>query len=343
MYRKLLTIVLVGATTLITACGGDDDAGSTTTPSTAASAPASASSAPTSATTAPETSAPGTDPVGAGGVPGSTAPGTESVDAAPQAIVSLSPTHTEMLYALGAGDQVLAVDNYSNYPPEAAEKMVGLDAFQPSVEAIAALEPDLVVVQGGYDELVTQLEDLGIATFVGDAPADLDAVYAQVEQLGARVERVGEAAELVLDMSTRVDAAIAGLPQLDEPLTYYHELDNTYFSVTSDTFIGAVYAELGLVNIADEGNADNPYPQLSSEYIIAADPDLIFLADTKYSNESAVTVAARPGWETIAAVANGGVVELDDDVASRWGPRIADYIEQVGAAVATVGALQAAG
>ena len=310
MYRKLLTVVLVGATVLVAACG--DDATSST--DTAASTDAPTADAPTA-------------------------------DAAdrPQAIVSLSPTHTEMLYALGAGDQVIAVDNYSNHPPEAAAKMVGLDAFQPSVEAIAGLEPDLVVIQGGYAELAEQLGQLGVDVFVGEAPADLDGLYTQVEQFGARIGRVGEAAELVLDMRTRVDAAIAGLPDLDEPLTYYHELDNTYFSVTSDTFIGAVYAELGLVNIADEGNADNPYPQLSSEFVIAADPDLIFLADAKYSGESATTVAARPGWDSIAAVANGGVVALDDDVASRWGPRIADYVEQVGAAVTAVGALQPAG
>mgnify|MGYP001308187093 CR=1 FL=1 len=272
----------------------------------------------------------------------STGSTTGSVDV-PEAIVSLSPTHTEMLYALGAGGQVLAVDDTSNHPPEAATKMVGLDAYNPSVESIAGLEPDLVVIQGGYAELAGQLGELGIDVFVGEAPADLDGLYAQVEQLGERIGRPREAARLVDGMRSRVDAAIADLPELDEPLTYYHELDNTFFSVTSDTFIGAVYAELGLVNIADDGNADNPYPQLSSEFIIAADPDLIFLADTKYSNESAATVAARPGWDTIAAVVAGGIVELDDDVASRWGPRIADYIEQVGEAVGNVAALQAAG
>ena len=317
MYRKLTTVVVIGATTLLAACGDDASDTAVTTPAT-------------SPDTTPDTTP---DPT----------PDTEPAADAPQAILSMSPTHTEMLFALGAGDQVIAVDNFSNYPPEAADLMVGLDAYQPSVEAIAGLEPDLVVVQGGYDDLVGQITALGIDTWVGEAPADLDGVYTQVEQLGARVGRVVEAAELVLDMSTRVDAAIAALPAVDEPLTYYHELDNTYFSVTSASFIGAVYAELGLVNIADAAGVDNPYPQLSAEFIIDADPDLIFLADTKYSEESAATVAARPGWDTIAAVANGGVVELDDDVASRWGPRIADYIEQVGAAVAAVGALQAAG
>lgn len=321
MFRKFLTIAV--AVMGVTACG-DDAAPAADVPQ------------------APPASAPSTHPpttVADVSVPQPTMPDVS----VPQAIVSLSPTATEMLFALGAGEQVLAVDDYSNYPPEAADKMIGIDAYQPSVEAVAGLEPDLVIVQGGYDEFVGQLGELGIDTFVGLAPATLDDLYAQIEQLGARIGRVGEAAELVLDMQTRVDAAIAGLPDLETPLTYYHELDNTYFTVTSDTFIGAVYAELGLVNIADEASADNPYPQLSAEYIIDADPDLIFLACTKYCGESAETVAARPGWETLTAVRTGGVIGMDDDIASRWGPRIAEYIEQAGAAVSAVAAAQAAG
>ncbi|HWL42853.1 MAG TPA: ABC transporter substrate-binding protein [Ilumatobacter sp.] len=333
MYRKFLSVLLLGAVALAAACGGDDDT-SASDPTVAAtgSTTGATTQAPGPTTDAPVEPVDTTTPATTGDAPG---------DDVPRAIISLSPTATEMLYALDAGDQVLAVDDFSNYPPEAAGKMVGLNAFQPSLEAIAGLEPDLVIVQGGYDDLVDQLADLGIDTFVGAAPVTLDEVYTQIEQLGARVGRVGEAAELVLDVSTRVDAAIAGLPVLDQPLTYYHELDPTYFSVTSDTFIGAVYAELGLINIADAG-ADNPYPQLSAEYIIDANPDLIFLACTKYCGETAETVAARPGWDTIAAVANGGVIGMDDDIASRWGPRIADYIEQAGAAVGAVAALQPA-
>ncbi len=263
--------------------------------------------------------------------------------AVPAAIISLSPTATEMLYAIGAGDQVLAVDDFSNHPPEAAAKMPGLSGFEPNVEAIAGLDPDLVITDGTNADLLAQLDSLAIAHWEGPAATSFDDVYAQIEQLGAATGHVAEAAELVGEMQADVTAVQAALPELEEPLTYYHELDDTYFSVTSDTFIGAVYAEIGLDNIADEVGDGNPYPQLNSEFIIAENPDLIFLACTKYCGETAESVAERPGWSDIDALSTGGVIEMDDDIASRWGPRIVDYLEIVGAAVAEVATLQAAG
>jgi len=251
----------------------------------------------------------------------------------PSAIISLSPTATEMVYAIGAGDQVLAVEDFSNYPPEAAEKMQGISGWQPNVEAIAALEPDLILTDGTNPDFLAQLDTLGIAHWEGFAATSFDDVYAQIEQLGAATGHVAEAAELVGQMQTDVEAVKSVLPDLDEPLTYYHELDDTFFSVTSDTFIGAVYSEIGLVNIADEVGDGNPYPQLSAEFILAENPDLVFLACTLYCGESAETVAERPGWDSLDALANGGVIEMNDDVASRWGPRIVEYLEIAGAAV----------
>ncbi|MCA1670665.1 MAG: ABC transporter substrate-binding protein, partial [Actinobacteria bacterium] len=116
----------------------------------------------------------------------------------------------------------------------------------------------------------------------------------------------------------------------EEPPTYYHELDQTYFSVTSDTFIGQVYSLVGLRNIAGEAKgAGSQYPQLSAEFIIKSDPDIIFLADTKCCDQTAATVSKRPGWGGIDAVENEAIVELDDDIASRWGPRVVDYLRAV--------------
>ena len=120
-----------------------------------------------------------------------------------------------------------------------------------------------------------------------------------------------------------------------EALTYYHELDPTFFTVTSATFIGQVYTLLGLDNIADPADADGyGYPQLSAEYIVEQDPDLIFLADTKCCGQTPETVAARPGWSELTAVTTGAIVPLDDDVASRWGPRVVDFLRTVATKVA---------
>ncbi|MDO8391710.1 MAG: ABC transporter substrate-binding protein [Actinomycetota bacterium] len=255
---------------------------------------------------------------------------------APQAIISLSPTHTEILFAIGAGDQVIAVDDQSNYPAEALEKPHDLSGFEPNVEAIAALQPDLVVIGDDFKGLAAQLEPLGIATWVSPAPTSFDEAYSQIEQLGAATGRIGDAAELVAQMQADIEAAIAAAPVLAEPATFYHELDNTLFSVTSNTFIGHVYEQFNLVNIADGVAEGNDYPQLSAEYVVSSNPDLIFLADAKYSGESPETVAARAGWDAIAAVQHGGVIIIDDDIASRWGPRLVDFVEAVSAAMATV-------
>ena len=257
---------------------------------------------------------------------------TEPVGDVPQAIISLSPTATEMLFAIGAGDQVIAVDEYSNHPAEALDKPHDLSGFEPNVEAIAALQPDLVIMQD--TKIKEQLESLGIAVWIGPAAVSFDDVYAQIEQLGAATGHIGEAAELVGQMQADIAAAVAAVPAGGAELTYYHELDPTLYSVTSSSFIGEVYALFGLVNIADGAQPGNDYPQLNAEFIVEANPALIFLADTKCCGETPETVAARPGWDAIAAVQNGGVIAMDDDLASRWGPRIVDYINAVSAAVA---------
>jgi iron complex transport system substrate-binding protein len=311
MHIKPLAGMLAGLALLAAACGDDAETAANTQPPVETTAPA---------TTAPATTAPATT-------------ATEPAGEFASRIISLSPTATEMVYAIGAGDQVIGIDDFSNYPPEAASKMQGLDGFNPNVEAIAALEPDLVLTDGTNPDFLGQLDSLGIAHWEGPAAVQFEDIYAQIEQLGAATGKIGEAAELVGGMQADIDAAIAALPVVDEPLTYYHELSSDYFSATSETFIGLVYSQLGLVNIADEADADTAYPQLSAEFIVSADPDLIFLACTKYCGDSPETVAARDGWADLAAVRNGNVIGLDDDVASRWGPRIVEFIQQVGTAV----------
>jgi iron complex transport system substrate-binding protein len=258
--------------------------------------------------------------------------GSITIDGRPESIVSLSPTGTEMLFAIGAGEQVVAVDEFSYYPTEApTTKLSGLE---PNVEAIAKYEPDLVVASDDTGDLESSLEALEIPLLVAPAVQTLDETYTQIEQFGAVTGNLAKAADLVASMQSKIDALVDSVPDFDEPPTYYHELDQTYFSVTSDTFVGHVYSLIGLRNIADEAKgAGSQYPQLSAEYIIKADPDIIFLADTKCCDQSEATVSKRPGWGGVEAVENGAIVELDDDIASRWGPRVVDYLRDVVEAV----------
>jgi iron complex transport system substrate-binding protein len=313
--KRFSSIAALTALLLTAAACGDDS----TSASTDSVTPSETAAATTVADTAVETTG---DSASTAGLP--------------SAIISLSPTHTEMLFAIGAADQILAVDDQSNFPAAALDKPHELSGYEPNVEAIAALNPDLVIIADDFSDLSGQLEALGIPVWSGPSPITFDDVYAQIEQLGAATGHIGEAAELVGQMQTDIDAAISAAPVMAEPASYYHELDNTLYSVTSNTFIGQVYGLFGLTNIADGVEAGNDYPQLNAEFIIQANPDLIFLADSKCCGESPDTVAARDGWGSTNAVTNGNVIAIDDDIASRWGPRLVDFVQAVSDAIAKV-------
>jgi cobalamin transport system substrate-binding protein len=259
------------------------------------------------------------------------------IDQQPRRIVSLSPTATEMLFAIGAGGQVVAVDSNSNHPEEAPR--TELSAYQPNLEAIAGHRPDLVVYSDDPGELAAGLGKLSIPALAQPAATRLDDTYAQLEQLGRATGHVAEAGQVAATIRSEIEK-IAAASRPERPLTYYHELDQNLYTATSKTFIGQLYGQLGLRNIADAADKEGSgYPQLSAEYVVKADPDLIFLADTKCCGQSARTVAARDGWGQLTAVRTGAVVELDDDVASRWGPRVVDFLRTVAAEVEAVEAV----
>jgi iron complex transport system substrate-binding protein len=259
-----------------------------------------------------------------------------TLDAQPVRVVSLSPSATEMLYAIGAGSQVVAVDDYSNYPAEAAALGTALSGFEPNVEAIGGYLPDLVIIAYDPSNLVEQLNTLNIPVFVAGAAMSLENVYEQIEQLGVLTGNSQKAIEVSKTLQAGIEEAVASVQFSEPPLSYYYELDNTYYSVTSNTFIGQIFNLFGMRNIADNVESGNDYPQLSAEVIVSADPDFIFLADTKCCAQDATTVAARDGWGGLKAVTANQVVELDDDVASRWGPRVLDLITSIRDAVAAV-------
>ncbi len=249
----------------------------------------------------------------------------------PTRIVSLSASATEDLFAVGAGKQVVAVDSTSTYPKDAPH--TSLSAYKPNVEAIARYRPDLVVISNDMDHIAEDLAKLHVPVLLEPAASNLDGVYAEIDQLGAATGHESGAARTVASMRRQIAAIVRSVPKPKRPLTVYHELDQTYYSATSHTFIGRMYALLGLRNIADAARGGGDYPQLSSEYIIASDPDLIVLADTVCCGQSRATVAARPGWSTIAAVRDGEVVPVNDSIASEWGPRIVLFLKAVARAV----------
>lgn len=249
-------------------------------------------------------------------------------------IVSLSPTATEMLYAIGAGDQVVALDSLSTFPAETADKVTEISAFEPSAEAILGYDPDLVLISNDMNKITEQLTaaDPDITVWTGSAAASLDDVYRQIGELGAATGRDDAAAALVADMKSKIESATAGVTA-PEGASYFYELDNTLYSVTSNTFVGSLLKATGIANVADGVEEGNDYPQMNAEAIIKANPTIIFLADTKCCAQNAAEVAKRPGWSGIDAVKNGNVVELDDDVASRWGPRVVDLVTQMAEAI----------
>jgi len=327
-FALLLTTALVA-----TGCSNDDDgpAAQVIEESAPEATPTQAAQSPTEEA-APEptpTEAPLAPPLTEEAAP-EPAP-TEAPPERPQRIVSLSPTATEILFAIGAGDQVVAVDQFSYFPPEAP--VTDLSGWDPNVEAVLSYEPDLVVIANDANDLVAGMDAVGVKVLVSGAPADFEGGYGAVADIGVAVGRVDEAAALVADLQVEIEDALAAAPDVE--VRVYHELDNTYFSVSSNSFIGAVYAAMGAINIADEADADGyGYPQLTEEYIVEADPELIVITDlVGYTAED---VAARPGWGEVAAVRNGNIVVVNSDIASRWGPRLPQFITAVAEALQTV-------
>ena len=246
----------------------------------------------------------------------------------PTAIVSLSPTATEMLFAIGAGPQVKAVDKNSDYPANAPHTK--LDALQLNPEAIATYRPDLVVASGLSKDQAKQLAKLHVQVLDEPAATDIDQSYDQLTQLGQTTGHADGASAEVATMKQQIGALTKSAQK--QTATYYYELDQTYYSVTSTTFIGRTLKLLGLTSIADSAKgaaASGGYPQLSAEFVLKANPGYVFLADTRCCKQSQATVAKRPGWSSLTAVHDGRVVLLDDDIASRWGPRIVDLLKAV--------------
>jgi iron complex transport system substrate-binding protein len=248
----------------------------------------------------------------------------------PLRIVSISPTTTEDLFAVGAGKQVVAVDEDSDYPKQAPRTK--LSGLSPNAEAIAQYKPDLVILS--YPgPVIGQLEKLGIPVLEEPAVDRIAQAYEQIRQVGAATGHVAQATKLVRGMEVQLTRLIRSVPKAHRHLRVYHELTPDYYTATSETFIGRVYKLFGFTNIADAADTTHSgYPQLSAEYILTANPQVVVLADSVCCQQSAATVATRAGWSQLDAVKKHRVIAVDDSVASRWGPRLVNFVAAIAAA-----------
>jgi iron complex transport system substrate-binding protein len=243
--------------------------------------------------------------------------------ALPTRIISLSPSATEILYGIGAGPQVIAVDDNSDYPAIAPH--TSLSSYSPNVEAIAAMHPDLVILQTTAtkaSDVEAGLKKLNIAVYMETTPLNITEAYSEYTDLGALTGHPSRTAALITTMKQEISRTVSQASK-NPRVSIFDELDpDSFYSATSNTFIGQVFKSFGFSNIADGADtADSGgYPSLTPEYIVQANPSVILLDD----GATAKDVATRPGWKTISAVVNKHVVVVPLDIADRWGPRLVD-------------------
>ena len=317
MLRKTLILIFLFA--LLTAC---------TPQSTPTSVPVATELSPTEA---PVTEAATTDP-SSGGLTFTDGLGREiTLDGPAQRIVSLAPSNTEILFAIGAGDQVIGRDQLSDYP-EAAKNItdIGPTFAALNTELIVSLQPDLVLsAEINPAEQVKQLEDLGLKVYYLKNPLTLEEMYGNLEIVAQLTGHEAETATLIESLKARVAAVDEKIAPISSRFNVFYELDATDpakpFTAGKGTFIDQLIERAGGYNIASDLEG---YPQMSLEQVVAADPAFIILGDARYGI-SPESVAQRPGWENLSAVKNGNVLPFNDDLVSRPGPRLVDALEEL--------------
>lgn len=247
-----------------------------------------------------------------------------TLTAEPQRLIAMVPSHTELVCALGACERLVAVDDFSNHP-EAVNDLPHLgSAFTPDLEALVALEPDLVLVDE-YSEMAAALSELGIVVYAG-TPQSLDEIFDSYEIVGALLNREAEAALLADRVRGTIDAVAARTAGI-EPVRVYFEIDATPYSVGPNSFIGLLLARAGGISIVPADLGD--FPQIDPEFVVAADPEMIVLADAPFG-ESLATLRERPGWSALGAIEKGAVAELSQaqvDLLNRAGPRVGEAVQ----------------
>jgi len=250
---------------------------------------------------------------------------TLTLSAAPHRIVSMAGSATEIVFALGAADQLVAVDNFSDYPAGAAA-LPHIGGFRTSPETVISYGPDLILAITGGD-LSTQLETLKQPLFVFD-PTDIEGVYRNIQAVGAMLDRTAAAQRLVAEMRARIDAVAAKAQTATTKPRVLHEVDSTnpaqLYVAGPRNFIDSMITISGGVNVA--ADAAVKFPKLTPEQVVARDPEVIVLADARFG-ATPEQVRARPGWSVISAVRHNAIYPIDDDLVSRPGPRLVQGFE----------------
>ncbi|MCJ7520572.1 MAG: ABC transporter substrate-binding protein [Anaerolineaceae bacterium] len=253
-----------------------------------------------------------------------------SLEAPAQKIVSLSPPVTEMLFALGAGEQVIGRDTFSDYPESAkALTDIGGGFGDYNLETIVSLAPDLVIAGSiNTPELVQSLEDLRFKVYYLANPSDLEGTFTSLQTLAALSGHAQEADALVKTLGKRVDAVKAALKNISDKPAVYYELDATDpakpYTPGPGTFYTALIETAGGINIG--ASLSGEWAQIGLEALLSMDPDIIILGDAMWG-VTPESVAQRPGWDALTAVKEGRVLPFDDNLIARIGPRQVDGLE----------------
>jgi iron complex transport system substrate-binding protein len=314
LYRtiRFFNLPLLALSLLLAACAPAATATPTLAPPTSSPAPAA------TPTSAPVTV---TDSLGR----------EVTLAAPPVRVISLAPSNTEIIFALNAGELLVGRDELSDYPPAALD-VFSIGSLYPSVnaEAVVALAPDLVLAAGITNpDDVRALADLGLTVYATRFNSTFDEIYIDIQDVGALLGRASEAAALVADMRTRVEAVTTVTASItDRPVVFY-EVDATEpsspWTAGPGTFIDQLLTLAGGRNAA--ASSPDQYVQFSLEQLVAEDPGVIVLGSATYGGQTPEMVAARPGWGDIAAVKNGAVYAFDDNLVSRPGPRVVEGLE----------------
>jgi len=255
-----------------------------------------------------------------------------SLEAVPQRIVSMAPSNTEILFAVGAGAQVVGRDEFTNYPEEAAAlASVGGSMGEYNYEQIVSLEPDLVLAaEINTPEQVKALEDLGLTVYYLSNPTDIDGAYGVLNTVGQLTGHEAEASALVDSLKARVTAIETKVATVTTRPRVFYELDGSDpskpWTSGAGTFIDLLIKMAGGVNVA--ADLEGGWGQISQEALLVADPEFILLGDAAYGT-TADQVTARTGWDSMTAVKNGQIMPFDDDTVSRPGPRLVDALEEL--------------